>query len=65
MSTVARHLIVLELELVTDIERASFVLSAVTEQVNSEVSWVTVISVTTPTREVVPPIFLTAPSYLL
>jgi hypothetical protein len=38
MSTVARHLIVLELELVTDMERASFVLSAVTEQVNNDKS---------------------------
>jgi len=65
MSTVAKVLIVLAEELVTEICKQSLVLSAVTEQVNRDVSCVTVISVTTPTREVVPPIFLIAPSYLL
>ncbi len=65
MFTVANTLIVLATELVTAIESASFVLSAVTAQVNKEISCVTVISVTTPTSEVVPPIFLMAPSYLL
>jgi len=64
MSTVAKHLIVLALEFVTAIERASLVSSAVTEHVNKEVFCVTVISVTTPTSEVVPAIFLIAPSYL-
>lgn len=65
MLTIPKHLMVLALEFVTAIESASLVLSAVTAHVNSEVSWVIVISVTTPTNEVVPPIFLTAPSYLL
>ncbi len=65
MLTVPKHLIVLELEFVTAIESASLVLSAVTAQVNSELSCVIVISVTTPTKDVVPAMFLTAPSYLL
>lgn len=65
MFTVANTLIVLDTEFVTAIESASLVLSAVTAQVNKEISWVTVISVTTPTIDVVPPMFLIAPSYLL
>jgi len=65
MLTVPKHLIVLELEFVTAIESASLVLSAVTAQVNNETSCVIVISVTTPTKDVVPAMFLTAPSYLL
>ena len=65
MLTVPKHLIVLEPEFVTAIESASLVLSAVTAHVNNEASWVIVISVTTPTIDVVPPIFLIAPSYLL
>lgn len=65
MLTVPKHLIVLEPEFVTAIESASLVLSAVTAHVNNELSWVIVISVTTPTSAVVPPMFLIAPSYLL
>ena len=38
MSTVPKHLIVLETEFVTAIERASLVLSAVTAHVNNELS---------------------------
>ena len=56
---------VLALEFVTAIESASLVLSAVTAHVNNERYWVIVISVTTPTSEVVPAMFLIAPSYLL
>ena len=65
MLTIPKHLIVLEPEFVTAIESASLVLSAVTAHVNNELSWVIVISVTTPTIDVVPAIFLIAPSYLL
>jgi len=65
MSTVARHLTVLAPEFVTAIESASLVSSAVTAHVNNDVSCVTEISVTTPTNDVEPPIFLIAPSYLL
>ena len=55
----------LALEFVTAIESASLVSSAVTAHVNNELFCVTVISVTTPTSEVVPATFLIAPSYLL
>jgi hypothetical protein len=65
MSTVAKHLMVFELEFVTAIESESLVSSAVTAHVNNDVSCVTEISVTTPTNDVEPPIFLIAPSYLL
>ena len=64
MSTDAKHLIVFALEFVTVIASASLVSSAVTEQLNRETFCVIVISVTTPTRDVVPAIFLIAPSYL-